>query len=45
MDESRTGIFERQGKRRVLKMLDPKRPSRAEVEEHEETNLPYRIWC
>ena len=33
------------GKRDILRMLDPKLPSRAEVEEHELTHLPYRNWC
>ena len=33
------------GKRDTLKMLDPKLPSKAEVEEHELTHLPYRNGC
>ena len=33
------------GSRSVLKMLDPKLPSKAEREEHELTHLPYRNWC
>ena len=33
------------GKRGILKMLDPKLPSKAEIEEHEITHLPYRNWC
>ena len=36
---------EESGKRSVLKMLDPMRPSQAEVDEHELTHLPYRNWC
>ena len=50
MGEDREGEIEGEeegeaGKRSVLKMMDPKRPSRAEVEEHELTHLPYRSWC
>ena len=33
------------GKRETLKMMDPKLPSKAEIEEHELTHLPYRNWC
>ena len=33
------------GMRRCVKMQDPKLPSKAEVEEHELTHLPYRSWC
>ena len=36
---------EEQGKRSVLEMMDPKLPSRAEIEEHELTHLPYRSGC
>ena len=35
---------EEEGKRSVLKML-VKLPSRAEIEEHELTHLPFRNWC
>ena len=32
--------------RRVRELVDPKRPSPKEVEEHERNgHLPYRIWC
>ena len=30
------------GKRSVLQMMDAKLPSKAEIEEHELTHLPYR---
>ncbi len=33
------------GKRNPRKMLDPKLPTFAEVEEHRLTHLPYRNWC
>ena len=33
------------GKRSVLKMMNPILPSKAEIEEHELTHLPYRNWC
>ena len=33
------------GVRRPEKMADPKKPSRAEVEEHYKTHLPFRSWC
>ena len=33
------------GSRSVLKMLDPKLPSKAEREEHELTHMPYPNWC
>ena len=33
------------GMRRVVKKLDPKQPSKEEIEEHEKTHLPYRNWC
>jgi hypothetical protein len=33
------------GMRRPQKMIDPKLPSRAEVDEHEKTHLPFRNWC
>ena len=40
---------ERQGQtedaRRVKKVLDPKAPTDAEVEEHRLTHIPYRNWC
>jgi len=31
--------------REVKKLVDPKLPSREEVETHEMTHLPYRNWC
>ena len=31
--------------RKTVRMLDPKLPSREEVEEHNLTHLPYRNWC
>ena len=33
------------GQRKPLKMMDPKLPSQAEVEEHYLTHLPCRSWC
>ena len=30
---------------RVRKLVDPKRPSRKEVDEHYLTHLPFRNWC
>ena len=33
------------GSRRCLKMQDPKLPTKAEVEEHNLTHLPFRNWC
>ena len=32
-------------KRAVKKMGDPRKPSEAEVAEHELTHIPYRNWC
>ena len=34
-----------QGTRIVRRLLDPRRPSRAEVELHELQHVPYRNWC
>ena len=31
--------------RRVKDLVDPRKPSEKEVEEHERTHLPYRNWC
>jgi len=31
--------------RRMKKLIDPKLPSREEVDAHELTHLPYRNWC
>ena len=31
--------------RRVKRLGDPRRPTEAEVEDHERTHLPYRNWC
>ena len=31
--------------RRAKKARDPGAPTRAEVEEHAATHLPFRIWC
>ena len=36
---------EEAGKRSILKMMDPKLPSKVEVEAHEMTHLPFRNWC
>ena len=33
------------GARRPERMADPKLPSKAEVEEHQKTHLPFRSWC
>ena len=33
------------GERKVHKMTSPKKPSPAEVEEHNLTHLPFRNWC
>ena len=33
------------GVRRPERMVDPKLPNRAEVEEHQKTHLPFRNWC
>ena len=33
------------GRREILNMLDPKLPSRADIDEHELTHLPYMNWC
>ena len=29
----------------VKELLDPRKPTEKEVEEHERTHLPYRNWC
>ena len=31
--------------RRVKELVDPRRPTEKEVEEHERNHLPYRNWC
>ena len=36
---------EEAGKRNVLKMMNPRRPSQDEVDEHEITHIPFRSWC
>ena len=36
---------EESGRRSMIKMNDPKMPSKLEKEEHEKTHLPYRSWC
>ena len=36
---------EEHGRREVARMTDPKLPSKAEVEAHNLTHLPYRSWC
>ena len=36
---------EEAGKRNVLKMMIPRRPSQDEVDEHEKTHIPFRSWC
>ena len=33
------------GERKPERVADPRMPSRAEVEEHGKTHLPYRSWC
>ena len=33
------------GMRRTVKKLDPKTPSRGEVDEHNMTHIPFRNWC
>ena len=30
---------------RVKRMIDPRRPTEQEVEDHNRTHLPYRNWC
>ena len=32
-------------RRVVRKLIDPRKPSQAEVAEHELTHIPYRNWC
>ena len=48
-DEVGTGQEEEEeeesGKREPEKRLDPRRPSDAEVKEHEFTHVPFRNWC
>ena len=31
--------------REMRRLVDPRRPSQEEVDEHELTHLPYRNWC
>ena len=31
--------------RKVKELVDPRKPTAREVEEHERTHLPYRNWC
>ena len=38
-------IGEEPGVRITLKMADPKKPKKEEVEEHWKTHLPFRNWC
>ena len=33
------------GMRRVVKKLDPRQPSKEEIEKHEKAHLPFRNWC
>ena len=33
------------GGRKPIKMLDPRLPTEAEVDEHNLTHLPFRNWC
>ena len=33
------------GERKAQKIQDPRKPSEAEVSEHNLTHLPYRSWC
>ena len=37
--------IEEHGRREVAKMMDPRLPSKAEVDAHNLTHLPYRSWC
>ena len=31
--------------RQIRKLVDPRKPTREEVEDHNRTHLPYRNWC
>ncbi len=38
--------LEKEGdKRRIRRLIDPRKPTQEEVDEHELTHLPYRNWC
>ena len=44
-DEADSDLEPEAGRRMAIKMHDPALPSKAEVEEHALTHLPYRNWC
>ena len=44
-DDSGEGEHPAEEARRAKKARDPGAPTRAEVEEHAATHLPFRIWC
>ena len=44
-DEEKDAEESRDEGRAVIRMLDPKLPSPAEVEQHDLTHVPYRNWC
>jgi hypothetical protein len=44
-DDPMEEVEEEMGVRTTIKMTDPKKPSKEEVEEHWKTHLPYRNWC
>ena len=33
------------GQRTIRRLIDPRRPSQADVNLHELNHIPYRIWC
>ena len=45
VDEGEAEEVAEHGRRQVAKMNSPKLPSRAEVEAHNLTHLPFRSWC
>jgi len=45
MDEDGNDLDQEMGKRTPKKILDPKLPTQAEIEEHYLTHIPYRSWC
>ena len=44
-DDDREGEHPAEEARRAKKARDPGAPSRAEVEEHGATHLPFHLWC
>ena len=44
-DDAEEGEHPAEEARRAKKARDPGAPSRAEIEAHEATHLPFRIWC